>query len=76
MVISRDIIRVTPFRALTTLLVTYLLSPPPLQAGFRAPSAGLRKRLWFLVGTGEWIMETMFWGLYRDYYRDQTGEAG
>ena len=31
MVISRVIIRVTPFRALTTLLITYLLSPLPLQ---------------------------------------------
>ena len=32
MVISRVIIRVTPFRALITLLITYLLSPLPLQA--------------------------------------------
>ena len=31
MVISRIIIRVTPFRALITLLITYLLSPLPLQ---------------------------------------------
>ena len=31
LVISRVIIRVTPFRALTTLLITYLLSPLPLQ---------------------------------------------
>ena len=31
MVISRVIIRVTPFRALITLLITYLLSPLPLQ---------------------------------------------
>ena len=31
MVISKVIIRVTPFRALTTLLITYLLSPLPLQ---------------------------------------------
>ena len=30
-VISRVIIRVTPFRALITLLITYLLSPLPLQ---------------------------------------------
>ena len=29
----RVIIRVTPFRALITLLVTYLLSPLPLQVG-------------------------------------------
>ena len=36
MVISRVIIRVTPFRALITLLITYLLSPLPLQV--RAPS--------------------------------------
>ena len=33
MVISRLIIRVTPFRALITLLITYLLSPLPLQVG-------------------------------------------
>ena len=31
LVISRVIIRVTPFRALITLLRTYLLSPLPLQ---------------------------------------------
>ena len=31
MVISRVIIRVTPFRALNTLLITYFLSPLPLQ---------------------------------------------
>ena len=31
MVISRVIIEVTPFRALITLLITYLLSPLPLQ---------------------------------------------
>ena len=32
LVISRDIIRVTPFRALVTvLIITYLLSPLPLQ---------------------------------------------
>ena len=34
MVISRAIIRVTPFRALITLLITYLLSPLPPQVGF------------------------------------------
>ena len=33
MVISRVIIRVTPFRALIALLITYLLSPLPLQVG-------------------------------------------
>ena len=33
MVISRVIIRVTPFRVLITLLLTYLLSPLPLQVG-------------------------------------------
>ena len=31
MVISRVIIRITPFKALITLLITYLLSPLPLQ---------------------------------------------
>ena len=31
MVISRVIIRVAPFRAVITLLITYLLSPLPLQ---------------------------------------------
>ena len=35
MVISKVIIRVTPFRALITLLITYLLSPLPLQVGLR-----------------------------------------
>ena len=29
------LIKVTPFRALITLLITYLLSPLPLQVGFR-----------------------------------------
>ena len=33
LVISRVIIRVTLFRALITLLITYLLSPLPLQVG-------------------------------------------
>ena len=33
-VISRVIIGVTPFRVLITRLITYLLSPLPLQAGF------------------------------------------
>ena len=37
LVISRVIIRVTPFRALITLLITYLLSPLPLQVGVSAP---------------------------------------
>ena len=31
LVLTRVIIRVTPFRALITLLITYLLSPLPLQ---------------------------------------------
>ena len=35
--ISRVIIRVTPFRALITLLITYLLSPLPLQVHFEVP---------------------------------------
>ena len=35
MVISRVIIRVTPFKALITLLFTYLLIPLSLQVGFR-----------------------------------------
>ena len=34
MVISRVIIRVTPFRALVTLLITYLLGPLHLRVGF------------------------------------------
>ena len=34
LVIIRVIIRVTPFRALITLLITYLLSPLPLQVDF------------------------------------------
>ena len=38
LVISRVIIRVTPFRALITLLITYLLSPLPLQVhGYMEP---------------------------------------
>ena len=36
LVISRVLIRVTPFRAVIPLLITYLLSPLPLQVGFRA----------------------------------------
>ena len=35
LVISRVIARVTPFRTLITLLIAYLLSPPPLQIEFR-----------------------------------------
>ena len=40
MVISRDKIRVTPFRALITLLITYLLSPLLLQVAFGVPLEG------------------------------------
>ena len=40
MVKSRATIRVTPFRALVTLLITYLLSPLPLQVGFRVEGLG------------------------------------
>ena len=40
MVISRVIFRVTPFRALITLLITYLLSPLPLQVGLRVRAWG------------------------------------
>ena len=43
MVISRVIIRVTPFRARITLLITYLLSPLPLQVGFRDAAVGFRE---------------------------------
>ena len=52
MVISRVIIRVTPFRARITLLITYLLSPLPLQVGFRDAAVGFREiRITLLVGT-------------------------
>ena len=51
MVISRVIIRVTPFRALITLLITYLLSPLPLQVrwgfGFGGSDFGVRGAAWF-----------------------------
>ena len=40
--ISRVIIRVTPFRALVTLLITYLLSPLPLQVLKPQPLRKLR----------------------------------
>ena len=36
--ISRVTIRVTPFKALITLLITYLLSPLPLQVAFLGSS--------------------------------------
>ena len=56
MVISRVIIRVTPFRALITLLITYLLSPLPLKVDFKVSSfevQGLR-----LLGFGvAWCSE-------------------
>ena len=39
--------RVTPFRALITLLITYLLSPLPLQVGFNIE--GIKElRVWSL----------------------------
>ena len=41
MVISRVIIGVTPFRALICLLITYLLSPLPLQVGGVVSNKGL-----------------------------------
>ena len=56
LVISRVIIRVTPFRALITLLITYLLSPLPLKVDFKVSSfevQGLR-----LLGFGvAWCSE-------------------
>ena len=51
-IISRVIIRVTPFTALITLLITYLLSPLPLQVGFRRWVGGVLEfrvlGAWFL----------------------------
>ena len=41
MVISRVVIRVTPFRAIITLLITYLLSPLPLQVGDSVEGLGI-----------------------------------
>ena len=43
-VISRVIIRVTPFRVLITLLITQLLSPLGLQVGLRV-HAGIQVRV-------------------------------
>ena len=40
LVISRVIIRVTPFRALITLLITYLLSPPAPSSMLVGPKKG------------------------------------
>ena len=40
--ISRLIIGVTPFRVLITLLITYLLSPLPLQVGLVLKVFGFR----------------------------------
>ena len=52
LVLSRVIIRVTPFRARITLLITYLLSPLPLPVGFRDAAVGFREiRITLLVGT-------------------------
>ena len=45
MVISRAIIRVTPFRGLITLLITYLLSP-------LGPQVGNPEALWQGMGVG------------------------
>ena len=52
LVIGRVIIRVTPFRALTTLLITYLLSPLPLQVGLRVQSVKFRVQGFGLVVQG------------------------
>ena len=41
LVISRVIIRVTPFRALITVRIAYLLSPLPLQVGLGLRGLGL-----------------------------------
>ena len=45
MVISRVIIRVTPFRALITLLITYLLSPLPSSIAFTVAEEVPERRL-------------------------------
>ena len=47
--ISRVIIGVTPFRVLITLLKTYLLSPLPLQVGFRVKGPGVLGGSWELA---------------------------
>ena len=52
MVISRVIIRVTPFRALITLLITYLLSPLPLQVGFEGEGLGFGLKGLGISGSG------------------------
>ena len=56
MVISRVIIKVTTFRALVTLLITYLLSPLPLQAS-RVWAVGLES-----VRLGSLASGWGFWG--------------
>ena len=54
--ISRVIIGVTPFRVLITLLISYLLSPLPLQVG--AESVGWRaSRAWVC---GSWTQNSGF----------------
>ena len=52
MVISRVIIRVTPFRALITLLITYLLSPLPLQVPGFISSCVLQASMGFCQSSG------------------------
>ena len=53
-IISRVIIRVTPFTALITLLITYLLSPLPLQVGFRRWVGGVLE--FRVLGGGPWFL--------------------
>ena len=50
-VISRVIIGVTPFGVLITLLITYLLSPVPLQVGFKSPNPEMEFRGFRVLGT-------------------------
>ena len=64
MVISKDIFRVTPLRALITLLITYLPSPLPLQVHPKA--LGLRPKSWEALrafnalGVGGCFVELIF----------------
>ena len=64
MAISRVIIRVTPFRALITLLITCLLSPLPLQVGALRDDCDLACRPLYSIWEFPKIRVTLFGGPY------------
>ena len=78
MVISRVIIRVSPFRALITLLMTYLLSPLPLQVELASHNPGASTAA--LLSIQGYVLEWLPWkgsiGFHEVFYNGRRVLSG